>query len=579
MFQLISLALAFIFFKNINAIMDCTVLFDGCVNDTTCWNSVGNTYYNACSPVWNTNYTYDYCPTGCKTALYNYLTYFNPTHNNTILTFCQCNTTDCETTRQKLIDIDCIDQDCRDLVTECQTNSSCNITFMNYYDACQDIIDGTWSNMNLSFCPTGCQDALDEFVAIIAPNYTTTSFCGCNGNTDCQAVKDNLEKYGCSVPSCTDVFTDCQNDVNCQPIAQAYYDSCNVVFNGSWQYGWCPNDCEKNLLAYLNYVNGNLTEYASFCECDGPTKVQCNTVKQDLYDLGCIGDSCTHVFYDCTLDSNCNKTAISYYTACEQVLNGSWTYDWCPSECTYWLWKYISSVAPNSTTTDFCDCYNNQACINAKKYLMDANCVNTDCPQLFVECENNATCAPYATTFKSTCGSILDGTYTGTTCPTGCSDAINNYITATGNNIINDQYCDCNGDTNCEHYLQTFFDVGCIVNDCSQNYFDCVNAGGNCTTAALNYFNLCQSVINGSWTTSNQCPDGCSDALVAYIHEVWNVTNLGLDNYCDCNYDTSCVSVKQRLTNSACYTSDSSKIVYGWFAILLSVFVGIITIL
>jgi hypothetical protein len=281
------------YYVDIGCLMnDCSVIFDECANNTQCWNSVGQEYYNQCSIIWESNNTFTSCPNNCENALYNYISYFDPLHNYTINTFCQCGDEECRMVKETLINIDCIEKDCRDYTTECQLNNACVPYFNNYYNACLSIIDHTYNNNNME-CPMGCNEALLAYINFISPGSTTPSFCSCNGNEDCEMVKDDLIKYNCIEYSCQQAFENCVMDSSCEPIATNYINNCDIVINGSWNQNTCPNDCENALVSYVNYVYGYNASKSiyEYCDCEGD--IYCENSQQNLVTSNCYVSSTT----------------------------------------------------------------------------------------------------------------------------------------------------------------------------------------------------------------------------------------------------------------------------------------------
>ena len=46
-----------------------------------------------------------------------------------------------------------------------------------YYNACMAIINGSYGQ---PWCPSDCEDRLQDYIDFIAPNATTLTFCDCN---------------------------------------------------------------------------------------------------------------------------------------------------------------------------------------------------------------------------------------------------------------------------------------------------------------------------------------------------------------------------------------------------------------
>ena len=84
--------------------------------------------------------------------------------------------------------------------------------------------------------------------------------------------------------------------------------------------------------------------------------VYINKKKGSLVKYGCATGDCQEVFGDCLNDYDCNMIAMQYLHDCQMILNGSFTM-YCPYECKESLQAYINAVAPDATSTDFCQWY------------------------------------------------------------------------------------------------------------------------------------------------------------------------------------------------------------------------------
>jgi hypothetical protein len=185
-------------------------------------------------------------------------------------------------------------------------------------------------------------------------------------------------------------------------------------------------------------------------------------------DIGCIEQDCRDVTQTCEKDVTCEAIFETYFMACEQVINGS--YDnanlECPSGCADALQAFITQVAPGYSTPSFCSCNDNVICENAKSNLIKYNCISQNCESAFESCMEDVTCAPIGQNYYDKCESIIEGSYTGNTCPTDCANALTSYIDEVygydASKAITD-YCDCDDISSCETVRQQLVTSQCYV--------------------------------------------------------------------------------------------------------------------
>ena len=225
------------------------------VNDTVTCGPIFQDYYDKCiSIVLNQPYNKTYCPDGCEGSLDSYLSYVYPNYTRDGNP-CNClnNSPGCVNGTRILRNLRCLATSCSLRAEMCNMDTDCAPLLANLTSLCQDVL----VNNITSSCPFGCREALIDYVNYFGGGYNAIDFCQCGPGPDpvCRSNRILLEQAGWYVIIRVCVYTifliyvlgiysavrDCQaqfdkcmdnNPMGCKPIAENYFDKCQIVFNG-----------------------------------------------------------------------------------------------------------------------------------------------------------------------------------------------------------------------------------------------------------------------------------------------------------------------------------------------------------
>eukprot|EP01083_Nonionella_stella_P090316 252333_1 len=544
---------------------DCAALWDNCITDTNGCKPYADAYHAACAPFgfWNDSlsWSHHFCPEGCAEALDAYVSYIQP--NYTSLRFCDCNGDElCEQYKDNLESADCATPGCGAMFNDCIEDPQCIDTAEEYLENCMYIINGSWAADGNTWCPDECKLKLQAYIDQVSPGATTTDFCTCESD-GCHEGKANLLQVGCVANDCTASFASCLEDSTCEPIATDYLDACAEVIAGNWTENWCPTDCREKLAAYIEVALTSVSNDnpLDFCDCNG--HIACVEGRDRLISATCFNVGCGKLHEIRCSSDECLEDHMNYIMSCQGMVNGSWTEPWCPLDCQQNLFTYLAyMVEPGQDMNDIhgiCQCAeSNGDCAQYFVELIDHGCVKESCQSTWLNCQNDATCQPLSEEYLTACETVIDGSFTGDTCPGDCPEKLATYLGAalSVDALLSDEFCDCQGEASCTEPLERIKELDCVRQSCEYQFAVC-EADSNCNPFAMEQQEHCAVVFNGSTTV---CPHDCRVALGEYLEYMYPEVPLDESDatkYCACDADnTECAVVQGYINAANCIDSE-----------------------
>eukprot|EP00485_Elphidium_margaritaceum_P022833 CAMPEP_0202711274 /NCGR_PEP_ID=MMETSP1385-20130828/23099_1 /ASSEMBLY_ACC=CAM_ASM_000861 /TAXON_ID=933848 /ORGANISM="Elphidium margaritaceum" /LENGTH=793 /DNA_ID=CAMNT_0049370969 /DNA_START=56 /DNA_END=2437 /DNA_ORIENTATION=- len=542
---------------------DCAGLFAECEADTDCA-PLAAAYLDVCEPVLgladptaDPQWTYNFCPQDCQVALDAYVNSVAPGY--TSLRFCDCNGEEtCIESKARLENTGCATPDCQQQFAECLSDAQCLPLAETYLAACDSVLAGSSS----AFCPSDCQTAFDAYLGFVAPGSTTLNSCTCSFEPNCEEGKNNLIDAGCAAKDCQQLWLDCTEDVDCEPIAVEYFAQCEMVFNGSWTADWCPASCVS---ALATYVYTAISEFGfsnplDFCDCNG--EGECQAGFDRLLSAKCFTPDCEKLHMEqCMPNENCVEAHGLYMSACEGVFNGT-VVDYCPSECAYRMSEYLPFIT-DRVEPPICSCSPDpdNDCQLYSERIIGAGCLKQNCDQMWYNCEQDTECAAIAAEYLVACEDVITMDASIAECPSACSTALGAYIAAASlmdtYNPVDGTFCDCGESADCDAIQAHIIEIGCIPKNCEFEFGYCL-ADAECAPIADAYLAACEPLLEGSLSSATQCPVDCMQTFQAYIAQVYNGTQEdSISDYCQCSPgNDGCTAAMAELDRLSCNDAD-----------------------
>eukprot|EP01083_Nonionella_stella_P161471 528947_1 len=546
---------------------DCAALWDNCITDTNGCKPYADAYHAACAPFgfWNDSlsWSHHFCPEGCAEALDAYVSYIQP--NYTSLRFCDCNGDElCEQYKDNLESADCATPGCGAMFNDCIEDPQCIDTAEEYLENCMYIINGSWAADGNTWCPDECKLKLQAYIDQVSPGATTTDFCTCESD-GCHEGKANLLQVGCVANDCTASFASCLEDSTCEPIATDYLDACAEVIAGNWTENWCPTDCREKLAAYIEVALTSVSNDnpLDFCDCNG--HIACVEGRDRLISATCFNVGCGKLHEIRCSSDECLEDHMNYIMSCQGMVNGSWTEPWCPLDCQQNLFTYLAyMVEPGQDMNDIhgiCQCAeSNGDCAQYFVELIDHGCVKESCQSTWLNCQNDATCQPLSEEYLTACETVIDGSFTGDTCPGDCPEKLATYLGAALTVdvlLLSGEYCDCQGNVGCTAAQGHINAANCIDSkDCSYRHYKCA-LDSTCGPLATAYMAACDDIILDTdvfVAANTECPADCATKLEAYLDAIYGLEpGKNADEYCNCNGHEICEDVMTAYVSLDCF--------------------------
>jgi len=448
---------------------------------------------------------------------------------------------------------------------QCTLDPDCEPVAQNYFQECQYIFNGSWTN---DWCPASCSHALAQYISFAFVNFSYSNpfdYCDCNGEGQCMNATQNLFDAGCLAEDCIKLHVEkCESNATCVAVHQEYVQACQGVFNGSDAF--CSPECAYQFSQYIPFLTDkeNINDVSEICSC--PPNSECATYSQNLQDAGCLQSSCGQTWYNCQQDSSCAAIASQYILDCTAEFDLDNPPSECSETCMTSLAAYISASGLFEGVVDgsYCDCQGDAGCSAIQAQLIDIGCIPQNCEYQYFLCTLDADCNQVAMDYLAVCDVVLNGSFAAQDrCPVECMYQLQQYISTVYSELgfqdsVSD-YCSCgDANTGCESAQSELDRLYCAdPKDCSLNDYIC-SMDTDCAALRITYFEACAEFINGSYAASgdtySQCPLDCSDALKAYVAAVYGgvVEGQEISEYCNCNAETVCVDVQQTYSELNC---------------------------